>query len=161
MLLEDKIQPVYLSSSAHNEWRPSTDHLWRIWSDWFFFIGKWEIWKGNAFSAIFVRRLHIEARERKKKELFESLPLFKGTVSKRPTWLFLFQHMKYDIKGRRFADVDVVKPKTLEALDEIHTEVFLKKFTKWNNRKRKKSPQNKTLWQVNWVKKKGLWRSVK
>lgn len=84
MLLEDKIQPVYLSSSAHNEWRPSTDHLWRIWSDWFFFIGKWEIWKGNAFSAIFVRRLHIEAREREKKNCLNLCRCLKGQFQKDP-----------------------------------------------------------------------------
>lgn len=37
-------------------------------SECFFFIiiGKWKIWKGNTFSAIFVPRLHIEAREKKR-----------------------------------------------------------------------------------------------
>lgn len=50
--------------------------------------------------------------------------------------------MKDDIKVRRFADVDVVKPKTLEALDEIHTEVFFEKvYNSEIKEKEKKAPK--------------------
>ena len=51
-----------------------------------------------------------------------------------PFYFFLFPHMKYQMKGKRFADVSGVKKKTLEVLNNISTEEFQKFFQQWEKR---------------------------
>ena len=51
-----------------------------------------------------------------------------------PCDFFLFPHMKWQMKGERFADVSEVKKKTLEVLNNISTEEFQKCFQQWEKR---------------------------
>jgi len=48
-----------------------------------------------------------------------------------PNDFFLFSCMKHQMKGKQFADVSEMKKKTLEVLNNISTEEFLKCFQQW------------------------------
>ena len=51
-----------------------------------------------------------------------------------PCDIFLFPRMKCQMKGKDFADVNEVKKKTLEVLNNISTEEIQKCFQQWEKR---------------------------